>query len=118
MDCSSVAMLNFQFDPEWDSLQEPFFNEDNENETDQNNRSSGVEGWCKCGKFEPILTEHGWRYCHEATWHCLNGNIRGGFMKLASSKPEIVVANDLQLPDSNNCHKKFHLRCGYFFLDC
>ena len=32
---SSVTVLNFPFGPERDSLQESFFNEDDENETDQ-----------------------------------------------------------------------------------
>ena len=30
-----VTVLNFSFEPERDSFQEPFFNEDNENETEQ-----------------------------------------------------------------------------------
>ena len=35
-------MLHFQFEPEIDSLQEPFFNEDDENETEQERSSSRV----------------------------------------------------------------------------
>ena len=35
-------MLNFPFEPERDSLQEPFRNEDDENETDQERSSSRI----------------------------------------------------------------------------
>ena len=35
MDTSSVIVLGFQFEPEGDYLQEPFFKEDDENETEQ-----------------------------------------------------------------------------------
>ena len=52
MDNSSVTVPGFQFGPERDSLQEPFFNEDDENETKQEKSrdrvSQAVEEWCKC----------------------------------------------------------------------
>ena len=56
MDNSSVKVLGFQFDPEKDSPQELFFEEDDEmNETEQGRRSSrvsqAVEEWCKYGKL-------------------------------------------------------------------
>ena len=35
-------MLDFPFEPERESLQEPFFNEDDENETEQERSSSRV----------------------------------------------------------------------------
>ena len=35
MDNSSVTVLGIQFEPERDSLQEPFFNEEDENEVEQ-----------------------------------------------------------------------------------
>ena len=80
MDNSSVTVPGFQFEPERDSPQEPFFKEDDENETEQERSSSrvrqAVEEWCKCGKCEPILTEKECRYCHQAASHYLNGSIR------------------------------------------
>ena len=42
LDNSYVTVLNFLFEPERDSLQEPFFNEDDENETEQERSSSRV----------------------------------------------------------------------------
>ena len=54
MDNSSVTALGFQFEPQRDSPQEPFFKEDDENETEQerssNRVSQAVEEWCKCRK--------------------------------------------------------------------
>ena len=45
-------MLGFPFEPERDSLQELFFNEDDNNKTELERSSSrvsqAVEGWCKC----------------------------------------------------------------------
>ena len=95
MDNSSVTVLGFQFEPERDSPQEPFFKEDDVNETEQEKSSSrvsqAVEEWCKCGKCEPMLTERECRCCHEAASHYLNGNIRGGSRNFASSKLEIFA---------------------------
>ena len=58
MNNSSVTVLFFQFEPERDSLQEPFFSEDDQNEAEQGGSGGGVsqavEGWCKCGMSEPI----------------------------------------------------------------
>ena len=52
LDNSSVTVLDFSFESESDSLQEPLFNEDDENETEQetisNRVSRAVEDWCKC----------------------------------------------------------------------
>ena len=63
-------MLGFQFEPERDSPQEPFFKEYDENETEQERSSSrvrqAVEERCKYGKCEPTLTEKECRCCHEA----------------------------------------------------
>ena len=42
LDNSSVTMLGFPFEHERDYLQEPFFNEDDENETEQERSSSRV----------------------------------------------------------------------------
>ena len=42
LDNSSVTVLNFPLEPGRDSLQEPFFNEDDENETEQERSSSRV----------------------------------------------------------------------------
>ena len=39
---SSVTVLGFQFEPERDSLQGPFFKEDDKNETEQERSSSRV----------------------------------------------------------------------------
>ena len=97
-------MLHFQFEPEIDSLQEPFFNEDDENETEQERSSSrvsqAVEEWCKCGKCETMLTEKECRCCHEAASHYLNGNVREGSRIFAPSKLETFATNDLRLPDA------------------
>ena len=102
MDNSSATVLGFQFEPERDSLQEPFYQEDDVNETEQEKSncrvSQAVEEWCKCEKCEPMLTEKECRCCHEAASHYLNGNIRGGSRNFASSKLEIFAINDSQLP--------------------
>ena len=102
MDNSSVTVLGFQFEPERDSPQEPFFKEDDENETEEERSSSKVsqagEEWCKCGKCEPMLTEKECRCYHEAASHYLNGNIRGGSRNFASSKLGIFVIDDSQHP--------------------
>ena len=42
MDNSSVAVPGFQFEPERDSSQEPFFSEDDENEMKQERSSSRI----------------------------------------------------------------------------
>ena len=109
MDNSSVTVLGFQFEPERDSLQEPFFKEDDVKETEQEKSSSwvsqAVEEWCKCGKCEPMLTERECRCCHEAASHYLNGNIRGGARNFALSKLEIFAINDSRFPDASDCHK-------------
>ena len=82
-------MLGFQFEPERDSPQEPFFKKDDENEMKQERSSSrvrqAVEEWCKCEKYEPMLTEKECRCCHEAASHYLSGNVRDGFWNFASS---------------------------------
>ena len=110
-----VTVLNFSFEPERDSFQEPFFNEDNENETEQERISSRVsqtvEEWCKCGKCETMLTEKECRYCHEAASHYLNDNVRGGSGIFAPSKLEIFVTNDSRLPDARDRHIGLHDRC-------
>ena len=117
MDNSSVTVLGFQFEPEKDSPQEPFFKEDYDHETEQERSSSqgkvsqAVEEWCKCGKCEPILTEKKCRCCHETASHYLNGNIRGGSRNFVSSKLEIFAVNDSRLPDASDCHKGLHVRC-------
>ena len=89
MDNSSVTVLGFQFEPERDSPQEPFFKEDDVNETEQEKSSSrviqAVEEWCKYGKCENKLTERECKCCHEASSHYLNGNIRGESRNFASS---------------------------------
>ena len=88
MDNSSVTVLGFQFETERDSLQEPFFKEDDVNETEKEKSSSrvsqAVEEWCKYGKCEPMLTEGECRCCHEAASHYVNGNIGGGCRSFAS----------------------------------
>ena len=43
MDNSSVTVLDFQFEPERDSPQDPFFKEDYENKTEQERNSSRVK---------------------------------------------------------------------------
>ena len=81
MDNISVTVLGYLFEPDRDSLQELFFKEDDD-ETEQERSSSrvsqAVEEWCKCGKYETMLTEKECRCCHELTSYYLNGNIRGG----------------------------------------
>ena len=67
--------------------------------------SHGVEEWCKCGKYEPILTEKVCKYCHGAASYYLNGNIRGRSRNLAPSKLEIFATNDSQIPDASNVTK-------------
>ena len=42
LDNSSVTVLDFSFESESDSLQEPLFNEDDENETEQETISNRV----------------------------------------------------------------------------
>ena len=115
MDNSSITVLGFQFEPERDSSQKPFFREDDNNETEQERSGSrvnqAVEEWCKCGKCEPMLTEKEVRCCHEAISHYLNDNIRGGSRNFASSKLEIFAINDSRLPGASDCHKGFHVRC-------
>ena len=115
MNNSSVTVLGFQYEPERDSPQKPFFKEDDEmNETEQERSSSRVsqatEEWCKCGKYEPMLTEKECRCCHEAASHYLNTNIRGGSRTFASSKLEIFAIDDSRRPDASDCHKGFHVR--------
>ena len=115
MDNSFVRVLGFHFEQERDSPQEPFFKEDDENETEQERSSSrvrqAVEEWCKCGKCEPVLTEKECRCCHQAASHYLNGNIRDGSWNFTSSKLEIFAINDSRLPGASDCHKGLHVRC-------
>ena len=103
MDNSSVIVPGFQYEPERHSLQEPFFNENDGNETEQERSSSRVshtlEEWCKCGKYEPMLTEKEDRCCHKAASHYLNGNIRGGSRNFASYEMEIFPTDDLHASD-------------------
>ena len=107
MDNSSVTVLGFQFEPERNSPQEPFFKEHDEmTETEQESSSrvsQAVEERCKCGKCEPMLTEKECKRQKEAS-HYLNGNIRGGSRNFASSELEIFVIDDSQCPDTSNCH--------------
>ena len=95
---SSVTVLSFQFENERDSLQEPYFNEDDENKTEQERSSSrvsqAVEESFKCGKCETLLTEKEGRCCHEAASHYLDGNIRVGSRVFAPSKLKFFVKND------------------------
>ena len=94
MDNNSVTVPGFQFEPERDSLQKPLFNEDDENETEQERSisrvSQAVEEWCKCGKWEPMLTKKESRCCHEAAPYYLNDNIRGGSRNFAPAKPKLL----------------------------
>ena len=110
MDNSSVTVLGFQFEPERDFLQEPFFQKDDVNETEQEKSSSrisqAVEEWCKCGKCEPMLTEKECRCYHEVASHYLSGS-----RNFASSKLEIFAINNSRLPDANDCHKGLQVRC-------
>ena len=112
---SYETLLSFPFQPETDSLQEPFFNEDDKNETEKEISSSrvnqAVQKWCKCGKCQTMLTEKGCRCCHEAASHHLNGNVRGGSRIFAMSRLVIVAVNDSWLPDDSNYHKGLHYRC-------
>ena len=91
-------MLNFPFEPERDYLEESFFNEDDENKTEQERSSSrvsqAVEESFKCGKCETMLTEKEGRCCHEAASHYLDGNIRVGSRVFAPSKLKFFVKND------------------------
>ena len=115
VDNSSVTVLSFQFEHERDSIQEPFFNEDDENETEQeksiNRVIQAVEEWCNCGKCETVITEMECRCCHEAASQYLNSNIRGGCRIFAPSKLENFLRNNSRLPDPSNCHKWLHDRC-------
>lgn len=58
---SSIIVVGFQFELERDTLQESFFNENDENENEQERSSSRdsqpVEEWCKYGKCETMLRE-------------------------------------------------------------
>ena len=118
MDTSSVTVLGFQFERERESLEEQFFKEDDENETEQERSSSrvshAVEEWCKCGKCEPMLTDNECRCCHEAASHYLNGNIRGRSRNFAPSKQEIFSTNYSQLPNPNNVTKGSILNVAVF----
>ena len=84
MDNSYVTVPGLQFEPERDSSQESFFNENDENEMKQDRSSSrisqAVEEWCKCRKCKPMLTQKECRRCHEAASHYLNGTFSGGFL--------------------------------------
>ena len=111
MDNSSVTVLGFQFEPERDPPQERFFKEDDEmDETEQERSSSrvsqAIEDWCKCRKYEPLLTEKQCRCCLEEASHYLNGNIRGGSRNFASSKLELFVIDDSRRPDASDCHNR------------
>ena len=116
MDNNSVTVVGFQFEPERDFPQEPFFKEDDVmNETEQERSSSrvsqAVKEWCVCGKCEPMLTEKEFRCCQEAASHYLNGNIRGGSRNFASCKLEIFAIDGSWRPDASDCHKGLHVRC-------
>ena len=79
-------MLGFQFELERDSPQELFFTKGDENDTDQkrsNKVSQAVKEWCKCGIYEPMLTEKEYRCCYEAASHYLNDNVKGRSKKFA-----------------------------------
>ena len=106
IDNSSVTVLDFQFKSKRDSLQEPFFKEDDENETEQERSSSRVsqvvEEWCKCGKCETMLTVKEFRHCQEEASHYLNDNIIGGARIFPSPKLEIFATNDSRLPDAKS----------------
>ena len=102
-------MLNFPFEPERDYLEESFFNEDDENKTEQERSSSrvsqAVQELCKC------VTEEKCRCCQEAASHYLNGNVRDGSRIFAPSELEIFVTNDSRVPDASDCHKGLHGKC-------
>ena len=104
----------------WDSLQELFFNEDHENELEKEKRGSmvsqAVEEWCKCKKYETMITEKKCRCCHKAASHYLNGNVRGGSRIFSPSKLEIFATNDSRLPDASDCHRGLHGRCYNFWV--
>ena len=76
LDNSSVTVLDFPFEHERGSLQEPFFKKDDDNESGQkrssSNVSQAVEERCQCGKCESMLTEKECRSCHEEASHYLN----------------------------------------------
>ena len=104
-----LTVLGFQFVPEKDSPEEPFFKEDDVNEAKQEKSSSrvtqAVKEWCDCGKCEPMLTKRECRCCHEAPSHYWNGNIRGGSRNFASSKLEFFAINDSRLSHASDCHE-------------
>ena len=108
-------MLGFPLEPERESLQEPYFDEDDENETDQERGSSrvcqAVEEWCKYGKCETMLIEKECGCCHEAASHYLNGNVRDRFRIFAPSKLEIFATNDSHLLDVSDCQKGLRDKC-------
>ena len=86
--------FSFQFALDRDSVQEPFFNENGQNEAEQerNSRlSPAVEEWCECRKGKSMLIENECRCCHEAASHYLNDNIRVGSRKFALSKLKIFA---------------------------
>ena len=81
-------IVGFQFEPERDSLQEPLFHEDYENETELekvriSRVSHAVEELRKCKNCETMLTE---KECHqEAASHYLTGDIGGRSRNFAPS---------------------------------
>ena len=87
-------MLGFQSELERDSLQEPFFNEDDENDAEQERsgrESPAVEELCECGKCGLMLTEKDCRCCHEVALHYSSDDIRDGSRNFASSKLKIFA---------------------------
>ena len=70
---SFVTVLGFQLEPGRDSLQGPFFNKDEEKETEQETSkgrvSQAVEEWYKYGKCETMLTKRECRCCHKTASH-------------------------------------------------
>ena len=117
MDNSSLMVLGFQFEPERDSLQKPFFKEDDEiNETEQerssNRVSQAVEEYCKCGKCKLMQTDKECRCWHEEASHYLNSNIRVGSRNFASSKLETFAIDDSRHPDPSHFHN--HENCENF----
>ena len=105
-----ITVLNFLLEPEKDSFQEPFFNKDDENETEQERSSSRVsqtvKEWCKYANRKGEC-----RCCLEAASHYLNGHVRDKSRIFAPSELEIFVTNDSQVPDASNCHKELHGKC-------
>ena len=112
LDNSSVTVLNFPLEPGRDSLQEPFFNEDDENETEQERSSSrvsqAVEEWCKCAKCKSTLTEKTCKCCQEAASHYWNDNVRGGSRIFAPSKLENFSTNNSRFPGASDFRKGHH----------